>query len=368
MLRKAELRVLIALHDDPIGDVNSLSKRAGVAPATFVRNLKKLQADGILGSHQERGQTEGFVSAQICYSAVGLEEIAVIMSVPRKNLERVEEMCEAQPYVAYTARCLGSTNGVFATFAVPINSSYLLFDLLDILEEKRIIGDYAYRVQANLQVSTETNFRFYNRRTGTWGFNWEDWGKTSREEDATPELEPMRRSVLHKMGAEDLRILTQLSSNSRKEKKRIAKEIGIPGWQLSRRLAILRANGVIDGYRILWGPSPPNPVMQPLIDCEAPAKIKAQVACAFSKLPFQASFIPTEKGFVLNLALPASDFPKLADALLEQVGEANLMLCDHGSSIRYCFDRHKESSYRNGEWLATRDYMVDKVLRDKGLE
>ncbi|MCJ7632829.1 hypothetical protein MUP77_10625, partial [Candidatus Bathyarchaeota archaeon] len=72
MLRNAGLKVLTALHDNPLGDINSLSRLVKMSPATFVRNLRKLQAEGILDKR-------GFVSSQITYSAVGLELVAVLI-------------------------------------------------------------------------------------------------------------------------------------------------------------------------------------------------------------------------------------------------------------------------------------------------
>jgi hypothetical protein len=171
MLRNAELRVLIALHDNPLGDINSLSKQAKMSPATFARNLRKLQAEGIL----EKG---GFVSAQISHSAIGLELVAVLMDIPQENLRIVENMCEMHPYSTYRVRCFGSTNGIFALFAVPAGSISFLLQLLDTLKKNGVFTDYHWHRLLNQQIYTEADFRLYDNRTGTWNFDWDEWEQT----------------------------------------------------------------------------------------------------------------------------------------------------------------------------------------------
>lgn len=358
MLRNAELRVLTALYDNPLGDINSLSRLARMSPATFARNLKKLQAEGILDKR-------GFVSAQVSYSAVGLELVAVFTDVPQENREIVEKMCDIHPYSAYRVRCFGSTNGVFALFAVPTGSVSLLLQLMDTLKKKETFTDYHWHRLLNQQIYTEADFRLYNNRTGTWNFGWDVWSKIMDEGDSF-ELQECPPSVLHQMTAVDMKILKQLSIDARKEKKDIAKDVGVPAYHLSRRLKFYRQNNVNGAYRILFGLTSLNLVTPALAECVVDAQAKERIGYAASKLPFQGNFIPTETGFILYSTLPAPDFPKLADALLEHVEKANLMWCDYASSVRYWFDSGEESNLRDGKWLATKEFLVDDLL--KGLE
>jgi len=358
MLRNAGLRVLIALHDNPLGDINSLSKQAKMSPATFARNLRKLQAEGIL----DKG---GFVSTQISYSAVGLELVAILMNIPQENLRIVENMCEMHPYSTYRVRCFGSTNGIFALFAVPAGSISFLLQLLDTLRKNGVFTDYHWHRLLNQQIYTEADFRLYDNRTGTWNFDWNEWEKTVDKGNSFT-LEECPPSVLHQMTAVDMQVLKQLSFDARKERKEIAKEVGIPPYHLSRRLKFYRQNNVNGAYRILFGLTSLNLVTPALAECVVDAQAKERIGYAASKLPFQGNFIPTETGFILYSTLPAPDFPKLAAALLKHVEKAGLMWCDYASSVRYWFDSDEESNFRDGKWLATREFLVDDIL--KGLE
>jgi DNA-binding Lrp family transcriptional regulator len=338
-----------------------------MSPVTFARNLTRLKTDGLLGWNIKSPQINGFVSSQISYSTVGLQQIAVFMAVPQRNLEIVEKMCDIHPYTTYMVRCLGTTNGIFALFAIPANSLYLLRRLLEIMKEKGIFTNFSYSSEANQQIYTEADFRLYDNRTGTWNFDWDGWRDMIIKGNPF-ELKPLPPSVLHRMRPEDMQILNQLSIDARKERKEIAEEIGIQPYHLSRRLKFYHQNNVIASYRIIHGLASLNLVTPALVECMVDGEVKERIAYAASRLPFQGNFISTEKGFIFYSTLPAPDFPKLAGALLEQAAEADLMWCDYASSVRFWFDSDAESNFRNGSWLATKEFMLDNVLEGIGLE
>ena len=360
MLRRAELKILTALHDSPLGDINSLSRLVKMSPATFARNLLKLQSKGLLDK-------DGFVSAQIAYSALGLELVSVFMECLPENLPKIESMCEIHPYSAYKIRCFGSTNGVFALFAVPTGSVSSLISLLDALETKRVFTSYRIHRLLNEQIYTEADFRYYDNRTGTWSFRWDEWEKLIGQAGEF-ELEECPPPVLHQMTALDMKILRHLSMHARRERKDIAKEVDIPAYHLSRRLNFYRANRIIRAYRILFGLTSLNLVAPALAECFVDSQSKDRIAYAVSKLPFQGNFIPTDSGFVLYLTLPAPDFPKFAEVLLRYVDKANLMWGDYASSVRYWFDSEETSNFRDGRWLATREFLLDNIIERLKLE
>ncbi len=360
ILRKAGLKVLTALHDNPLGDINSLSRLVKMSPATFVRNLRKLQAEGILDKR-------GFVSSQITYSAVGLELVSVLINAQQKKWMTIEKICELHPYTSYRTRCFGSTNGILALFAIPVGSLSLLISLLDSLKKQDFFREYRLHRLLNQQIYTEADFRLYDNRTGIWRFNWNEWGKIM-DEDNNFELEECPPSVLHKMTALDIQILRHLSIDARRERKKIAKDVGIPAYHLSRRLKFYRRNHLSGAYRILFGLASLNLVTPALAECVVESEAKNRIAYAVSKLPFQGNFIPTETGFILYLTLPSPDFPKLAEILLRHVKEANLMWCDYASSVRYWFDSGEKSNFRDGRWISTKEFLVEDVLKGLGLE
>jgi DNA-binding Lrp family transcriptional regulator len=358
LLRDTELRVLIALHGNPLGDVNSLSRQAGISPITFVRSLKKLQTEGLFDKR-------GFVSSQISFSAVGMELVIVFMNAPQRNWNKIEEMCDNHPYTSYRVRCYGDTNGIFALFAMPTGSLSLLLQLLDIMKKNGTFTDYRLHRLLNEQIYTEVDFRRYNNGLGTWSFGWDGWAKII-DEGNPAELKEFPPTVLHHMTAVDMQVLKQLSMNARKERKERAKEVGIPAYQLSRRLKFYKQNHVIGAYRILFGLAAVNLITPALIECVVDAQAKERIASAASKLPFQGNFIPTMQGFVLYSTLPAPDFPKLADALLQHVDEARLMWCDYASSVRYWFEGGEQSNIKDGKWVTSKELLVDGVLSKIG--
>lgn len=360
MLTNTELKILTALHGNPQGNINSLSKSAKMSSATFIRNLKKLQTEGIL----DKG---GFVSAQIAYSAVGLEVVTVFADALQKNWTTIEEMCEIHPYSIYRTRCFGSTNGIFAIFAVPTGSVSYLISIFDILKKKEIFSSYHMHRLLNQQIYTEADFRLYDNKTGIWNFNWDLWEKTINEKSSF-ELQEFPPSIIHQMNAIDMQILRHLSIDARKERKEIAQKVGIPAYHLSRRLKFYRKNQVNSAFRILFGLTSLNLITPALVECVVDSETKNRIGYAISKLPFQGNFIPTETGFILYLILPPSDFPKLASAVLKNVGEANLMWCDYAKTVRYWFDSGEKSNFRDGHWLATKDFLLDKILNDLKLE
>jgi len=358
LLRDTEMRVLIALHNNPLGDINSLSRQAGISPITFVRSLKKLQTEGLFDKR-------GYVSSQISFSAVGMELVVVFMDAPQRNWKKIEEMCDKHPYTSYRVRCYGDTNGIFALFAMPTGSLSWLLQLLDIMKKNGTFTDYRLHRLLNEQIYTEVDFRLYDNRLGTWSFDWDGWAKIIDKGNSV-QLKEFPPTVLHHMTAVDMQVLKQLSMNARKEKKEIAKEVGIPAYQLSRRLKFYKQNNVVGAYRILFGLAAVNLITPALIECVVDAQAKESIASAASRLPFQGNFIPTGEGFVLYSTLPAPDFPKLADVLLQHVDEARLMWCDYASSVRYWFEGSEQSNFRDGKWGTSKELLVDGVLSDIG--
>ena len=153
-----------------------------------------------------------------------------------------------------------------------------------------------------------------------------------------------------------------MSMHARKERKEIAKEVGIPPYHLSRRLNFYKTNRIISAYRILFGLTSLNLVAPALVECFVDSQSKNRIAYAVSKLPFQGNFIPTDSGFVLYLTLPAPDFPKFSEVLLRHVDAANLMWGDYASSVRYWFDGEKTSNFRDGRWLATKEFLLGNIV------
>jgi len=350
---EVDLRILVALGERPLGDYKWLSNRVAISYSTLLKKLSKLVDSNILWG-------QGYVSAQINYSSVGLEFVAIFIEAMLENWTKIEKVCDLHPYIRYRIRCLGSVNGFLALFAVPVGTVSLLLRFLDELIKAGIIVKYSLHTPMNRWAYTEYNFNFYDIESGTWKFDWNNWQK-SIEDTPAPPLRKYPPSVLSQMNEEDMQILRQLSINARMERKIIAKTVGIPPYQLSRRLRFYAENQVIDAYRIIFGSAILGLTTSALFECRDSVSVTEKFALAVPKLPFQSTFFPTQNGFILYVAIPASDFPIIATILQKYCSSVKIMWCDYSASMRYWFN-DAPGSFRCGEWVSSREFMVTDVL------
>jgi len=352
-LDEVDLRVLAALGERPLGSVSWLSERVGISPSTLSKRLSRLAEMNVL-------ERRGFVSAQVCYSSVGLELVAAFMQAPPQRWMLIEEACDAHPYTRYRIRCMGAVNGIFAVFAVPSGTLCLLLQFLDALEREGTITNYHLQTPMNKWIYTEADFRLYEVQTSSWKFDWKRW-EEFMEGGEYPPLQKQPPSVLSQMNRDDMRILRLLSIDARRERKRIAEEVGIPAYQLSRSLKFYRESQVVDAYRIVFGPLVLGLVAVAIFECKSSVEVTEKVAFAASKLPFQSTFVPTQSGFILYSTIPAADFPKLATVLQGHCSSVNIMWGDYSTSMRYWFD-NEVSNFQENTWRADREFMVSDVL------
>lgn len=349
-LSRIDLKILSSLAKDPLETVRVLSRRAGVAPNTFSKRLKRLKNRGVFIS----------VSAEICYSAVGLESFLFFFDAKFKNLEDLERILDLHPYTRYRVRCIGFCNGIYALFAVPNGTLTFLLELAEILKEIGLIIDYSYAAPAAGWAYSEFNFKCYDPETDSWSFDWKGW-ESALDEISTPP--PLRRnppSALHRMDRKDMEILRHLSINAREKRRVIAEKVGVPTYHLCRRLKFYERNNVIDAYRVIvHGPASRLLVMI-MFSCECSLKTTQIFAYSLKDFPFQSTLIPTSKGFFLQASIPPRDLPKLGSALQKRCRCVSILWSDYESSMRYWF---YHEPYRDGEWISTRGYMVTDVLK-----
>ena len=167
------------------------------------------------------------------------------------------------------------------------------------------------------------------------------------------------RSVLHRLDSADMRILRQLSKDSKRKSRLIAEAAGVEPYHLSRRRKVMEKMGVIPGYRVLAGMHLLQLTSHAIIKCKCSIDTTNRVAAAVKMLPFQSTFIQTLEGFVLYTTTTAMDFPILATILLKQCESARISWCDYRSSRRYWF---YDESFKDGVWNTDHSYMVDTVI------
>ena len=341
------LKILAALGKNPTGTNQSLCKEVGISAQSLKYRLDQLYSQNILLG----------VSATVSPFAVGLEPIAVFTEVSPENWGLFEKICDDHPYTRYRIRTFGAVNGIFTIFSIPFHTTHILVDLLEKLKKRGCIKNYELAVPTSSYISSETDFGYYNVDTG-WNFNWEKWEKTL-ETDGAVGLESPPPSVLQRLDETDMSILRQLSINSRRKNKEIAKVLGIEPYHLSRRRKALERMNVIKYYRVLVG----NPLLQitshALLSCKASNDVVGRVAAAVKQLPFQSTLIPVLNGFILYTTTTSLDFPILVTALRKQCSSMEFMWCDYRSGYRYWF---YDEPFKDRQWNADHDFMVRDVL------
>jgi len=353
----ADLKILQALIENPLGSIKKLSGDADLSPPTFKKRLERLIERGVL-------QRKGYVSAQICYPAVGLELVAVLSECNPQGLLLMEKVCDLHPYTRYRARCLGATNGIFMMFALPHGTLGNLIQLMDALSREGAVVRYRIQTPINKWIYSEPDLRLYDPNENTWSFDWQKWSNTM-EYSSPPRLERFPPSVMDRINKADIRTLRILSIDARRSRKEIAEDVALQPYELSRRLNFFRENRVIDRYRIILGLRQFGHLTGALFEGRASVEATERIAYAVSQLLFQSTFVPTQSGYILYSMIQASDFPMLAMELQRQSRSVDVMWCDYASTMRYWFD-NEPSNFTVQGWRADKEYMIGDVLQKLG--
>jgi len=348
-LNARALKILTTLGQDPTCTNQELAKACGISPVSAKKHLAALFANRVVLG----------VSSQVDNFAVGLKPIIVMAEVGPENWKTYEKSLDIHPYTKYRIRCFGNCIGIFSLFAIPPHSDQRIIGFLERMKEKQIVQEYKLVTPITNIVTVETNFDYYDPEK-EWLFDWKKWEK-SLVNTEPQSLNGPARSVLHRLDSADMRILRQLSKDSRRKSRKIAEDAEVEPYHLSRRRKVMEKLGVIQGYRVLAGMHLLQLTSHAIIKCKCSIDTTYKVAAAVKLLPFQSTFIQTLEGFVLYTTTTAIDFPILATILLEQCDSAEISWCDYRSSFRYWF---YDKPYADGEWNASHDYMVDAVISE----
>jgi len=343
---KKDLEILSALGKRAMDPLNSISKLAGVSPMTLSRRLERLYRDGVLIG----------VSAEINHSSLGLTEVYFFIEANFRHLETIEAAVDRHPYARYRVRCLGSTNGVFATFSVPNGTLPHLLEFVYELKQLGLVTDYRHELSVSSWGLVETDYKRYDPVGDSWDVDWGVW-----EEGIPREPEPLEASpsILHLLDERDMRVLRQLTVDVRVKRKEMAAEAGVPDYHLSRRLRFYRDRDVIRSFRVVVHRSASRLFSTHMFECRCPVKVTEMVGCAMRELPFQSTLVPTQSGFLLQAALPSLDFPRLGRALQRRCENVRVTWGDYESSMRYYL---QAEAFREGAWNTDRGYTVQKSL------
>jgi len=347
-ITEKDLQLLSALGRNPLGSIKALSKEMGLTAITTAKRLKQLYERGILIN----------ISAEICPPAVGLEAIIFFLEVPFRNINAVEEALDLHPYTRYRVRCLGFLNGIYVTFAVPQSAIPLIVEFIERLQELRLVDRFRYRMFTGCWSVLETDFSYYNLEDDKWEFDWEAWEKPL---DKPPSSFEKTTSILHRLDKRDMRILRQLTIDSRTKRNIFAERAKVPSYYLSRRLPFYQEAHIITNYRVVIHRSASKLFATMALECDCSMSVTARFMNAVTRLPFQSTLVPFEDGFFLQTSIPSIDLPSLGHILQIHCDDVKVYWSDYDSSMRYWF---WHEPYQDGEWISGRKYIVNDVIEE----
>ena len=317
-----------------------------MTPATFAKKTRQLRDEGVLIS----------VSADISYPTLDLHPFFFFIETPFENMVSVERAMDLHPYTRFRVRCLGSTNGHVAQFAIPNGSLPLLLEFFEGLRDLGLITGYRYDMVVSSWTSTETDFTLYDVADDSWTFDWGAW-----EPGLCVDPPPLKGtpSALKHLDSRDMRILRQLTVHARDKRVEIARRSGVPNYHLTRRLPLYHELGVVKGYRVIVHRNASRLFSTLLFECRCPISVTTMFSQAVRSLPFQSTLVPVKDGFILQTSLPSIDLPYLGHTLQRHYREVGVLWSDYDSSMRYWF---WDEPFRDGEWVSSREFMVDETL------
>jgi DNA-binding Lrp family transcriptional regulator len=299
------------------------------------------------------------ISAELSFPSLGMEPVLYFMESPFRSVASLELALDVHPYTRYRVRSLGTVNGLYALFAVPEGTGPLLNEFIEELVRLGHVADYYQGPSMGPWAYSETDFRYFDIKTGRWGFDWDLWeADVFADSSSRPAPDAPPPSVLHELDERDMRILRQLTINAARRKTDIALEAKVPNYHLSRRWRKLE-EGVIDSYRVVINREASKLFATLMFDCRCTENVKWKFANAVGTLPYQSTLIPSTDGFFLQTSLPSLDIPHLGRVLQMHCAEVGVLWSDYDSSMRYWF---WDEPFRDGEWVSSREFMVDYVI------
>ncbi len=312
-------------------------------------------------SLKEAGLYEGTMGL-LCYQKLDLAYVPVVVSASLTTMDALYAACRSHPYIAYSARILGSTDGAFFIFTIPQKALRLLAEFLDELAANRIIIDHKiYLTDDTKRGFLRPDFEIFNPQTGAWAFDWNRW----QEEDGKVEtaanggqLEdlPVEPEV-HRLERGDIELLGILSEDAKVPTNEISKAMNLPAHKVRRRIRFLEHNGFIIGYRTMIAFSKLRLSSSVLFNCSALNKELEYCRRKLLQLPFPGTFIPVQNGFLCQAALPVEGLPIVQRVLARYCNKVEVSWFDLSESDVATLN---SKAFINRGWRTDRTFLVDE--------
>lgn len=361
------LVAMAALYDDRDFEIlKFLASHPTSTVADVARNLRyrRETVSNHLRLMKDRKLYDGTM-ALLCYQKLDLAYVPVLVQAPVGNLPKIYQACRAHPYIGYSVRTLGATDGGFLVFTVPRKAVGLLVEFLDELASWGIITNHrVYVCDDTRRDFLKPDLQAFDPQSGTWNFNWNKWAEADEPtstDGAQPQLLQPRiiQPETYSLDKLDMQLLSILSDDAKVGTDEIAKATNLPPHTVRRRIQSLEDNGFIIGYRAMVVFSKlhlPNSMM---FNCNARPDAVEICKRKLLELPFPGFFLPVQNGFLCQAALPPEGLPPVQRFLAQNCSHASVSWYDLPTSDVATFNWH---AYGDDDWRVDRGYMIDEPL------
>jgi DNA-binding Lrp family transcriptional regulator len=313
---------------------------------------------------KERGFYAGTM-ALINYQKLDLAYVPVLVQAPIGSLNTLFRVVRVHPYIHYSVRTLGSTDGAFLVFIQPQNAMPSLIEFLDQLASRGVITGYRFFVNAGSKRSFPTaDLRLFNPRTNNWDFDWGTWRAAEEKNESasdggrieTVTVEP----ELHNLDKCDIELLRILTEDAQAATENIAKGAHLLPHEVRGRIKRLEEEAFVVGYRAMITYSKFHLSSTILFDCNARANEVELCRKKLLTLPFPGTFIPVQNGFLCQMTMPSEGLPPVQEFLARYCNNVAVSWYDLPTSDVAAFNA---GSYADGAWRVDSGYVLEEPLK-----
>ena len=354
MISERDLAILGYLAAHPLASMAEVAKELGYRAETVARHIRSMK---------EREIYSGSMGL-LCYRKLDIAYVPVLVTAPLENLEAVYAACRAHPYIAYSVRTLGGTNGAFLIFTQPCKAVHSLVEFLDELASKGIITDHrVYVCDDTRRDFLKIDMGIFDAETGTWRFDWNKWQSGAETaEPRTGSTQPqslLSEPQLYKLDRSDMELLRLISDDVGLPTEEMARTANLPLQSVRRRIQKLEEDGFIIGYRSMINFSHFQLSGSMLFNCSAKTSEVGVCRRKLLTLPFPGTFIPVQNGFLLQASISHEGLPVVHRFLLEHCSNVAVSWFDLPTSDVALLNTR---GYSEEGWQTDRAFLIDDPL------
>jgi DNA-binding Lrp family transcriptional regulator len=301
--------------------------------------------------------------ALLSYAKLDLAYVPVVVAAPFANMSRLYDICRSHPYIAYSVRTLGGTDGAFLVFTVPNSALASLVDFLDELAARGVIYNYRMFVTDEVRrIFCTPDLLNFDPANGSWRFDWQKWSESEPKSElngGSPGRTLLVQPDVHLLEQSDVELLRILSDDAKVPTEDISKEINVLPHNVRRRIQFLEDNGFIIGYRTMITYSKFHLTSPSLFDCNAQPAESARCIRKLAELPFPGTIIPVQNGFLAMLTLPSDGLPAVHRLLSKDCSNVDVSWFDLASSDVAVLN---SKAFVDGRWRTDPGFMVKDPL------